>query len=70
MLRILSGLNALYRNYKSNPTESNIFAARVIHPILDDKTEKKVFEKYGDWSSLGCLFFDKIDKKIRMVGKN
>ena len=61
MLRILSGLNALYRNYKSNPTESNIFAARVIHPILDDKTEKKVFEKYGDWSSLGCLFFDKID---------
>ena len=43
MLRILSGLNALYRNYKSNPTESNIFAARVIHPILDDKTEKKVF---------------------------
>ena len=61
MLRILSGLNSLYRNHIANPTETNIFAARVVHPILDDKTEKKVFEKYGDWSSLGCLFFDKID---------
>jgi len=61
MLRILSGLNSLYRNHIANPKDQNIFAARVVHPILDDKTEKKVFEKYGDWSSLGCLFFDKID---------
>ncbi len=61
MLRILSGLNSLYRNHIANPKDQNIFAARVVHPILDDKTEKKVFEKYGDWGSLGCLFFDKID---------
>ncbi len=61
MLRILSGLNSLYRLAQANPKDANIFAARVIHPILDDKTEAKVFKKYGDWSSLGCLFFDKIN---------
>ena len=62
MLIFAKGLSSLIRNAGVKPASQNIFAARVVHPILDDKTEVKVFEKYGDWSSIGCLFFDKINE--------
>ncbi len=41
---------------------SNIFAVRVRHIILDETTETKVFNEYGGWSSIGCIFFDKINE--------
>ena len=41
---------------------SNIFAVRVRHIILDETTETKVFSEYGGWSSIGCIFFDKINE--------
>tara|TARA_R100001377_G_scaffold85091_1_gene70249 strand:+ start:113 stop:1348 length:1236 start_codon:yes stop_codon:yes gene_type:complete len=61
MLRIPTGLSALSPQSEIAPSLSNIFSARVVHPILDDKTNPKVFKDYGDWSSIGCLFFDKIN---------
>jgi hypothetical protein len=62
MLKVLRGLASLSLKSGVVPGAANIFAARVVHPILDNKTEAKVFEKYGDWSSIGCLFFDKINE--------
>ena len=41
---------------------SNIFAVRVTHIILDETTETDVFNEYGGWSSIGCIFFDKINE--------
>jgi len=41
---------------------SNIFAVRVRHIILDETTETDVFNEYGGWSSIGCIFFDKINE--------
>lgn len=46
----------------SNNTSSSqqIFSARVIYCILDDKTNKKAFESQGEWSSIGGILFEKV----------
>ena len=62
MLKNVTGLNSLNPKPGVFTAQSNIFAARVIHPILDDQTEAEVFKKYGDWSSIGCIFFDRINE--------
>tara|TARA_R100001460_G_scaffold2977_3_gene9198 strand:- start:1813 stop:3048 length:1236 start_codon:yes stop_codon:yes gene_type:complete len=62
MLSSPTGLNSLNPKPGTIDAKSNVFAARVIHPILDDKTEVEVFQKYGDWSSIGCIFFDRINE--------
>tara|TARA_Y100000592_G_scaffold86104_1_gene138961 strand:- start:1943 stop:3178 length:1236 start_codon:yes stop_codon:yes gene_type:complete len=62
MLKSPTGLTSITPQAGVNVAQSNIFAARVIHPILDDTTETEVFNKYGDWSSIGCIFFDRINE--------
>lgn len=46
----------------SNNSQSSqqIFSARVIYCILDDKTNKKAFESQGGWSSIGGVLFEKV----------
>jgi hypothetical protein len=44
---------------------AGVFPARVRLSILDDKTNKEAFSKFGEWSSIGCIFFDKISNKIK-----
>ena len=43
---------------------AGIFPARVRLAILDDKTNKEAFKEFGEWSSIGCIFFDKISKRV------
>jgi hypothetical protein len=62
MLKAKSGLASLTPKAGVTVGSSNIFAARVRHPILDNTTEPDVFTKYGDWSSIGCIFFDRINE--------
>ena len=62
MLKAKSGLASLTPKAGVTVGSSNIFAARVRHPILDNTTEPDVFIKYGDWSSIGCIFFDRINE--------
>ena len=62
MLKAKSGLASLSPKAGVTVGSSNIFAARVRHPILDNTTEPDVFIKYGDWSSIGCIFFDRINE--------
>ena len=42
--------------------KSYIFPARVKYAMLDDKTQSKVFRDFGEWSSIGCIFFDRLDE--------
>tara|TARA_R110001583_G_scaffold40903_1_gene130438 strand:+ start:259 stop:1494 length:1236 start_codon:yes stop_codon:yes gene_type:complete len=62
MLKAKSGLASLTPKAGVTVGSSNIFAARVRHPILDNTTEPDVFIEYGDWSSIGCIFFDRINE--------
>ena len=41
--------------------QASIFAGRVKASIIDDKTEREAFLNFGEWSSIGSLFFDRLD---------
>jgi hypothetical protein len=39
-----------------------VFSGRVMAVMLDDQTNAQAFKDFGEWSSIGCLFFDKLNK--------
>ena len=61
MAQIPTGLNSLKGTPSANQQPSSIFSARVRHAMVDEKTENKAFKKFGEWSSIGCIFFDKLN---------
>jgi len=61
MPKIPSGLSSLNPTQVSSPPKANIFPARVRSTIIDDKTQSQIFKKFGEWSAIGCLFFDKLN---------
>lgn len=51
----------------SNPTSTKqhaagIIAARVKFAMVDDKEQPQAFKDFGEWSSIGGIFFDKINE--------
>jgi hypothetical protein len=48
-------------NSNSNSSVESIFAGRVRYCMLDNKTYPNVFKKFGEWSSIGGIFFSKIN---------
>ena len=42
--------------------KANVFAARVKFSMVDDKTQSQVFKDFGEWSSIGCIFFDRLNQ--------
>ena len=46
----------------ASPSRANIFPARVKFAMVDDKTQSKVFKDFGEWSSIGCIFFDRLNQ--------
>ena len=42
--------------------KSGVFAARVKFAIVDDTQQSQVFSDFGGWSSIGCVFFDRLNK--------
>ena len=57
-----TGLGSLAGPSNSSPGQSNVFSGRVRYAMLDDQTQPKAFKKFGEWSSIGCIFFDKINQ--------
>ena len=57
-----TGLGSLAGPSNSSPGLSNVFSGRVKYAMLDDQTQNKAFKKFGEWSSIGCIFFDKINQ--------
>jgi hypothetical protein len=45
----------------SSPT-TGIIAGRVTLAITDNTTDQEVFENFGEWSSIGCIFFEKLNE--------
>jgi hypothetical protein len=61
MPKTVTGLNSLQSTPTVKSSGGGIFPARVRFTILDDKTEPSVFEDFGGWSSIGCIFFSKLN---------
>ncbi len=61
MPKPISGLHSLTSTPTITQSSPNIFSARVRFIILDNKTNSKVFEEFGEWSSLGNIFFSTTD---------
>ena len=61
-IKPISGLNSLNPQQPVLGQLSNVFSGRVRYAMLDNKTQKKAFKKFGEWSSIGCVFFDKINQ--------
>ncbi len=60
MAKQVTGLSSLQSTPSVKASPSGVFGARVRYTILDDKTEPTVFKEFGEWSSIGSLFFSKI----------
>ena len=41
---------------------AGVFSGRVMAVMLDDQTNAQAFKDFGEWSSIGCIFFDKLNK--------
>ena len=61
MLRTTGQTPISFNNPNSNFSAENIFTGRVRYCMLDDKTYPNVFKNFGEWSSIGGIFFSKIN---------
>ena len=59
-----TGLQSLNPTKGVTPTTANIFGARVMKAILDDQNPetKDAFKIFGEWSSIGCIFFNSLNQ--------
>jgi len=58
---VRNSLASLQSTPNIQSSKSGIFGARVRYTILDDKTYPTVFREFGEWSSIGSLFFSKLN---------
>jgi|TARA_B110000908_G_C10263855_1_gene461716 hypothetical protein len=56
-----TGLSSLNPTQSTKSIPLNIFPARVTMTILDNTTEREAFQNFGEWSSIGSLFFSKLN---------
>ena len=61
MPKQVTGLNSLSKTPTVQGGVAGVFSGRVRYAMLDDKTQSEAFKKFGGWSSIGCIFFDKIN---------
>ena len=62
MPRQPSSLGNISRSASPKQGAANVFSGRVIATMLDDQTHSKEFKEFGEWSSIGCIFFDKLNQ--------
>ena len=62
-MKQVTGLGSLNPTKGVENKTANIFAARVMKAILDDTNPEtaEAFKKFGEWSSIGCIFFNSLD---------
>ena len=61
MPKPITGLTSLNPTPLESAKLSGVFSGRVRYAMLDDKTQSEAFKKFGGWSSIGCIFFDKLN---------
>ena len=58
----VTGLSSINSTPQSFGGKAGVFSARIIATLLDDQTHSKAFKEFGEWSSIGCVFFDRINQ--------
>lgn len=61
MFTPLAGLTSINPTLNTIGNLPKIFAVRVKFCVLDNKTRPDIFEKSGQWSSIGTIYFDSIN---------
>ena len=61
MARIPAGLASINPVTSPASRQSGIFGARVKIAITDDQTYPNEFQTFGEWSSIGCIFFERLN---------
>jgi hypothetical protein len=57
MSKNITSIYSLAQNSPLPTPEIGIFPARVIFILLNDKSQPTIFKEYGEWNSLGSIFF-------------
>lgn len=70
MPKVPTGLNSFQRPKTNILPSATIQPARVKLSILDDKTNPELFKKYGEWDSIGCIFFEFLDHPTKNILNN
>jgi hypothetical protein len=60
MPRRATGINSTKSGNSKQSSGKGVFAGRVRYCVLDDKTEPNVFRDFGEWSSIGCIFYNRL----------
>ncbi len=55
-----TGLNSLSPTQSPKFPLGGVFSARVRYALTDD-TKSSLFNEFGEWAAIGCIFFDKIN---------
>ena len=63
-----TSLSSLSPTQLTTSPSTGVFGARVTLVITDDKTDKEVFNNFGEWSSIGCIFFEKLNEPAPIRG--
>lgn len=61
MARVPAGLASINPVTSPASRQSGIFGARVKIAITDDQTYPNEFQTFGEWSSIGCIFFERLN---------
>ena len=62
MPRLSTTLASFSPTTTAQSVKSGVFAARVKFAMVDDTQQSQVFKDFGEWSSIGCVFFDRLSK--------
>jgi hypothetical protein len=61
MLRETGQDSSFLTPQSSNSFSKDVFVGRVKYCMLDDKTYPNVFKNFGEWSSIGGIFFQRVN---------
>lgn len=61
MPKLPTGLSSFKAASSPSPSGTGVFSARVKLTIIDDKTNPDLFRNFGEWSSIGCIFFEALN---------
>ena len=56
----ITGIGSLNRSGGQQPKAKGVFAGRVRYCVLDKETNPQVFNDFGEWSSIGCIFYSRL----------
>lgn len=61
MIKQITGLSSLTNNQNPVQPSTGMFSARVRFSMVNDKEQPQAFKDFGEWGSIGGIFFDRLN---------